>query len=156
MTRQIDSGGVARGVEDLQVDLAEAQVLAVVQGVGVEVECGGGAVGDAGAGAFGQFQVAGEEVGVDVGLDDALDGQAVALGGGEVVVDVAPGVDHDGPAGGAVADEVRGVGEAVEVEPHEDQRSGVVRHEGLLGMGDARTRTSAGAGARRAGRRAAA
>ena len=52
---------------------------------------------------------------MEVGLDDPLDVQAVGFGVGEVLGDVALGVDDDGSAGGGVADQVRRVGQALEV-----------------------------------------
>ena len=54
---------------------------------------------DLGAGRGGQLEVAGQEVGVEVGLDDELDRQALVGGGGEDLVDVAAGVDGDRPPG---------------------------------------------------------
>ena len=71
-------GRVARGVADLQGDLAERQPLAVGERVDREVGAGHVAVGDGGAGRLGQLEVAGEEVGVEVGLDDPLDRAARA------------------------------------------------------------------------------
>ncbi len=40
----------------------------------------GGSEGDLGAGCRGQLQVSREEVGMEVGLDDQLDGETVLLG----------------------------------------------------------------------------
>ena len=53
--------------------------------------------------------VAGDEVGVEMGLDDVLDLEALLLRGFDVDVDVALGVDDGGDAIGG--DEVGGVGE---------------------------------------------
>src|ERR1035441_8963026 len=51
---------------------------------------------DGGAGPLGQFLVAGDEVGVQVGLDDVGDTQAQPRGGVEIHLDVALGIDHGG------------------------------------------------------------
>jgi hypothetical protein len=39
----------------------------------------------------------------------------VSLGIGEILGDVALGIDHHGPSGGGVADEIAGVGQATQV-----------------------------------------
>ena len=79
---------------------------------------------DGGAGGRGQLQVAGEEVGVEVRVDDQLDGHALLPGHGEHLVDVPSGVDRDGPAGAPVADQVRGLGQAAQVELADDEGVG--------------------------------
>ena len=67
--------GVAGGVEEVEAGVAELEGVAVFDrsvgegGVGVFAEV------DAGAGALGEFVVAGDEVGVEMGLDDVLDGE---------------------------------------------------------------------------------
>ena len=53
--------------------------------------------------------MAGEEVGVEVGLDDEVNREAELLRVGEVLRDVALRVDDDGAAGGLVSDQVRRV-----------------------------------------------
>ena len=50
--------------------------------------------------------MAGEEVGVEVGVDDAHDAQPVSLGVIEVLSDVTPGVDHDGLSGCFITNEI--------------------------------------------------
>ena len=62
----------------------------------------------------GQLLVAAHEVGVEVGLDDVLDGEAVRTGLLQVLLDVALGIDDRGLALGA--DEVRRVGETPKIE----------------------------------------
>jgi hypothetical protein len=59
-----------------------------------------------------------QEVGVDVRLP-ALDAQVVGVGVVEVDLDVAPRIDDHRPARALVADEVRRLGQAVEVVLHE-------------------------------------
>jgi hypothetical protein len=63
----------------------------------------------------GELEVAGQEVGVEVGLDDAVDAEPVRIRVVEVLADVALGVDDDGGTGRVVTDQVRGVGQAPEV-----------------------------------------
>ncbi len=115
---------MARRGQHLQAHLAEGEALAVGQRLEGEADVCARAVADHRAGAVGQLQVAGEEVGVDVGLDDPLD-RHVPLGDLlQVDVDVATRVDHDCPAGGLVADQVGGVREAGQVVLGEDHGSG--------------------------------
>ncbi len=107
---------MAGGLQDLQGDVAEFDPLAVGELADGVLGLGAVAVADPGAGAVGEFEVAGQEVGVEVGVDDADDGQAARHGVGEVLVDVPTGVDDHGLAGALVGDQVGGLGEAVEVE----------------------------------------
>src|SRR5690606_28565252 len=72
---------------------------------------------------IGQLQVPGQEVGVEVRLDDPLDGQTVGGGVGEVLADVALGIDDDRSACGLVADQVAELREAAELVLLEDHRS---------------------------------
>ena len=78
-------GRVARGVTDLERDVAEREALPVGEPVDGEVGAGFVAVGDDRAGRRGELEVAGEEVGVEVGLDHPLDAQAERVGVGEVL-----------------------------------------------------------------------
>ena len=97
---------VARRGPHLQGHLAEGEPLPVGQGFHGELRLGRLAVADDGAGGGGDLQVAGQEVGVEVGLDDPFDLETVGLGVGQVLRHVALGVDDHGPAGGLVADQV--------------------------------------------------
>ena len=99
-------GGVAGGRPGLERHLPEREVLAVRQGLDGELRPGSLAVADDGSGGGGDFEVAGEEIGVEVRFDDPLDVQACGLGVGQVLRDVALWVDDDGPAGRLVANEV--------------------------------------------------
>ena len=112
---------MARGFERLNADLAEGDGVAFVQwGEGV-LGFGCGAEIDGGADAVAEFKVAGDEVGVEVGEEDVLDSGAVFLCEGEVLIDVALGIDDDRGSGGFVANQVGGVGKAVQVELVKDQ-----------------------------------
>jgi hypothetical protein len=75
--------------------------------------------------------VARQEVGVEVGLDDEFDRQAGIGGVGEILGDVALGVDHDRSARRLIADQVRGVREALEVVLVELHRSVTFNGQGL-------------------------
>jgi hypothetical protein len=100
-------GRVAGSGADLQHHLPEHEAVAIVDWLDGKVEGpDGSAVADGGAGAGGQLEMAGQEVGVDVGLDDALDADAGGISVGHVAGDVALGVDHHRPAGGLVGDEI--------------------------------------------------
>jgi hypothetical protein len=64
--------------------------------------------------------VAGDEVGMHVGEQHQLDGQALGLGVGQVLRDVAARVDDRRPARDRVGDQVRRLREAGEVVLVED------------------------------------
>src|SRR5580704_17350826 len=64
--------------------------------------------------------MAGDEVGVEVGLDDVLDAEILLAGVVDVDVDVALGVDDGGDA--FADDDVRGVGETAEEELFDEDR----------------------------------
>jgi hypothetical protein len=55
-----------------------------------------------------------------MGEEDVLDLEFVLTGEGDVLIDVALRIDNGGMAGLFVTDEVRGVGEAAEIELLED------------------------------------
>jgi len=73
--------------------------------------------------AWGEFEEARDEVGREVGVDDADDRQFMPPRIGDVLVHVAARVDHDRRAGGLVSDEIRGLGKAVEVVLHKTHPS---------------------------------
>jgi hypothetical protein len=64
----------------------------------------------------------GQEVGVEVGLDDQFDGQAELLGVGEIVGHVALRVDNHCAPGGFIPDQVGRVGQTFQVVLLEDHR----------------------------------
>ena len=65
--------------------------------------------------AFGELEVAGQEVRVEVGLDDPLDAKRVLCGVDEVLLDIALRIDSHRATGGRVADQVRRVRQAPQV-----------------------------------------
>ena len=107
--------GVAGGFEDLQAQAGEVERVAILHGDEGVLGLGAAAEMDGGAAAVAQFQMAGDEVGVEVGEEDVADLEAEFFGVGEVLLDVALRVDDDGGAAGFVAEQVGGVGEAAEV-----------------------------------------
>ena len=107
--------GVAGGFEDLEAEAGEVEGVAVFHGDELVLGFGVGAEADVGAAAVAEFEMAGEEVGVEVGEEDVADVHAEFVGVVDVLLDVALGVDHDGGAAGFVGDEIGGVGEAAEV-----------------------------------------
>jgi hypothetical protein len=102
-------------VAELQRHVAERIALAVVDSHRLELGLGDRRVDDLRAGRLRQFEVAGQEVGVEVGLDGQFDGEAELRGVGEVLGHVALRVDDDGPPGRLVNDQVRGVRQTLQV-----------------------------------------
>jgi hypothetical protein len=77
---------VAGSLQEFHAALAELDGVAV----------GHGAVREGGAGSLGQLLVAGDEAGVQVGLDDVFEAQAKLGSGVKIDLDVALGVDNGG------------------------------------------------------------
>ena len=106
--------GMAGGVEEVEAGIAELEGVAVFDGdvrkgrVGIFAEV------DSGAGALGELVVAGDEVGVEMRLDDVLDAEIFLGREVEVEVNVALRVDNGSDA--IARDDVGGVGEAAEEE----------------------------------------
>ena len=119
------------GGQDLQVDLTERDVLAIGQSANGVVGLGRLAEPDPRPGCIDQLEVSGDEVGVEVGVDHSFDRQPVLGGVGEVLGDVAARVDNDCAAGGFVADQVRRVGQALDVVLLEDHRYSLISSLGL-------------------------
>jgi hypothetical protein len=97
---------------------------------------------DGGSGALGQFKVAADEIGVQVGLDHVADGEAPRFGLIDVDVDVASRV-HDGRLS-IGAQQVRGLGQTAQIELLEGERR--FGQPGLR-TGSGRVREGAGHGA---------
>ena len=107
--------GVSRSVPELQLHLAEGVTLTVGDGDVLELGFGDGGVDDLGAGRLGQFEVTGEEVGMEVRLYDQFDGHTKFLGIGDVLADVALRIDDNGATAALVADQVRRMRQTFEV-----------------------------------------
>ena len=114
---------VTGGVHDLQGDLAQTDAFSLGQAAEGKLGLGRVAVADPGTGALGDLEVSGDEIGVQVGVDDPLDREALVAHVVEVLVDVDARVDDHGLAGALVGDQVGGLGAAVEVVLAEDHGS---------------------------------
>src|SRR5699024_4996106 len=112
--------GVARGVAGADGDVAQGDLVAVVQVCGREtvlpvLAAFAGNVGR-GSGGRGQFAGAGEEVGMHVGLGDGGDAHSLAVRQLQVFGDVATGVEYERDAAGLTADEVARLGQVLVVD----------------------------------------
>ena len=116
--------GMAGRLHDLQDDVAEGDPLPVRQRPDLELGLRPAAVADPRPRGRGELQVPGEEVGVEVGVDDTDDAKAVRGRVVQVVLDVPARVDDDRLPGGRVPDQVGGLGEAVDVVLGEHHRGG--------------------------------
>ena len=114
--------GVPRRRAHLEEHLTEREPPPVRHRIDREVGLRLLAVGDRRPRGRGQLEVAREEVGVEVGLEHALDREPERLGVGEVLGDVALRIDDDRSPCGLVTDQVREEGEATEFVLAEDHR----------------------------------
>ena len=90
--------------------------LVVVVGLGVVVDV------DGRAGRGDEAAVAGDVIGMVVGLEDVLDAHAEVARQAQVLVDVELGVHDGGDAGGLVTDQVAGTAEVVVDDLAEDHK----------------------------------
>ena len=107
--------GVAGGFEDLQAQSREVERIAVLHRHEGVFRLGAGAEMDGRAATVAQFQMAGDEVGVEVGEEDVADLEAEFLGVGQVLLDVALRVDDDRGRTGLVSEQIGSVGQAAQV-----------------------------------------
>ena len=103
---------VAGRPEGAQHDGPDAHLIAVVERLVGKLLLAETAGQDGSAGGGGELARAGDEVGVDVGLEDGGDARTVPVGPGKVGVDVATRVDDGDLAGGLVGDPVGDLREA--------------------------------------------
>ena len=87
---------------------------------------GAGAEMDGRAATVAQFQMAGDEVGVEMGEKDVADLEAEFLGVGQVLLNVALRVDDDGGRTGLVSQQIGGVGEAAQIVLFQDHGASTV------------------------------
>jgi hypothetical protein len=121
-------GRMAGRFQDHQPDArAEVDDVAVVQRRGGVFGLRRLADVDRGAGPIAQLEVPGDEVGVEVRQEDVRDAQAVLGRHGDVLIDVTLRIDNGSHARRLVADEVRRVREALQVELLEDHSYAVFR-----------------------------
>lgn len=71
-------------------------------------------------GAIAQLKVAGDEIGIEMGQEDVLDSQIVFGGECEIAVHLTLRIDDGRDAVLAVADDLGGMGEAIEIKLFED------------------------------------
>ncbi len=96
------------------VAVAERRERVLRLGPGTEI--------DGDAGAIAQLEMAGDEVGVKVREEDVRDPQAVLGRESEILIDVALRIDDGSRAGAGVADEVRGVRQAIQIKLLQDHQ----------------------------------
>ena len=106
---------MAGSFEDLQAQSREIERIAILHRHEGVFRLGAGAEMDGRAATVAQFQMAGDEVGVEVGEEDVADLQAEFLGVGQVLLDIALRVDDDGGRTGLVSEQIGGVGQAAQV-----------------------------------------
>src|ERR1700736_3211656 len=70
-----------------------------------------------------------DEIGVQVRQEDVCDAKAVRFREGQILIDVALRIYHGGDACLLVADEIRGVGEAVQIKLMEDHALASAHYE---------------------------
>ena len=108
--------GMARRLEDLQTHTADVDRLAVAPGRERVLRPCPSTQTDGGPRAISELEMAGDEVGVEMGQEHVANPQAVPFGRIDVPLHVALRIDDDGRTALAVADKVRRVGETIEVE----------------------------------------
>jgi hypothetical protein len=112
---------MARRLEKPEAALAESDLVALADRYVREPRASPRANVDFGAGAGGQFAVAGNEIGMQMGFDYMLDAQAVPARGFQVDFDVTLRVDDRRYAFGA--NHIRGMRQAPEIELFKVHRS---------------------------------
>ena len=106
---------MAGGFQDFEAQSREVERIAVLHRHEGVFRLGAGAEMDSRAATVAQFQMAGDEVGVEVGEEDVADLEPEFLGVGQVLLDVALRVDDDGGRTGLVSEQIGGVGQAAQV-----------------------------------------
>ena len=120
-------GPVAGRVDRAHAQHPELELEAVVERLVLVVDLGLAVDVDRRPGGGGQAPVAGDVVGVVVGLEHVRDVHAHVAGQREVLVDVELGVDHGGDAGVLVADQVGGAAEVVVDDLAEDHAGSIAQ-----------------------------
>ena len=116
-------GRVSRRLERLQPHSTEIDDVAVVERDERVLRSCGRAQIDLRPGAIAQFEVAGNEVGMEVREEDVLDSQTMLGGEREVLIHVTLRVDDGGRVRLLVADQIRGVREAIQIKLLQNHRS---------------------------------
>jgi hypothetical protein len=107
--------GVARGFEGLNPDLAEFHGVPISQRLELVLGPGPTAQVDLGTGAIAQLQMAGQEVGVEVGQEHVFDLKPELFSILHILIDVALRIDDSRRSRLFVTDQVRGMGQASQV-----------------------------------------
>ena len=115
-------GRVPGGFHDLQGDVPQADPLPLREVAHRVLGPGPASVADPGTGPGRHLQVPGHEVRVEMGVDDADDGETASFRVGKVLGDVASWIHDDGVTTGLVGDHVRRLGQAVQVVLGEEHR----------------------------------
>ena len=121
---------------DLELYLTEVDPLSVDQGFDVEVGLRALAV-TYGRSVGSELEMTREEVGVNVGLDDPLDPQAVLGRVLQIDRHVAVRVHHNRPAGGLVADQIRQLRQTAQDVLLEEHNSSLRSSRSFVGVPDA-------------------
>ena len=132
-------GRVPRCLERLQPHSAEIDDVAVVERRERILRLRGRTQIDRRPGAIAQLEVAGDEVRMEVREEHVLDSQAMLGGEREVLIHVTLRVDDGGRVRLLVADQIRGVREAIQIELLQNHRSPFVE---VGGAADRRPRDS--------------
>jgi hypothetical protein len=107
--------GVAGSFEHFEAQSREFERIAVLHRHEGVFRLGAGAEMDGRAATVAQFQMAGDEVGVKMGEEDVADLEAEFLGVGQVLLNIALGVDDDGGRAGLVSEQIGGVSQAAQI-----------------------------------------
>src|SRR5207302_67654 len=118
---------MAGRVEGAEAHVAELELPSVVEGLVVVLGVGVAVDMDGGSGRRGEPAVAGDVVGVVVGLENVLDVDARVAGQLEVLGDLEARVHHRADAGVLVAHEVRRAAEVVVDDLPEDHMRSIIR-----------------------------
>jgi hypothetical protein len=105
-------------------------LIAIVHGLVLKCGAGLGGQVDSGAGAGGQFAIAGDVIGVEVGVKDVRDPQPIGLGDLEIAVHIALRVHHGTHARLAATDQIGNAAQALKEELPEDHNVSIAQSIG--------------------------
>src|SRR5262245_10669734 len=114
--------GMTGRLEDLQTHARKIERIAILHRNERVFRLSVGAEMDRRAEPVAQFEVTGYEVGVEVGEEDMPNAKAEFLGVGNVLLGIALGIDNNGSGAGLVSEEVRGVGQTLQIVLLEDHK----------------------------------
>jgi hypothetical protein len=117
---------MAGSFEDFEAQFRELERIAVFHRHESVFRLGTGAEMDGRAATVAQLQVAGDEVGVKMREEDVANLEAEFFCIGQVLLDIALGVDDDGGRAGLVSEQIRSVGKAAQVILFQNHRNAEV------------------------------